>query len=267
MKRSPRPPKTPASLAESVHRQLNSYALAASAAGVGMLALAQPAGAKIIYTPANRSISPHSTVHLDLNHDGIVDFDFKDLRTTNSFGSGTGRLSVLPAQKGNQIWGHSVSGRAYASALLAGARVGPKKHFLSHTGMMASSRDDMGPRYPVATSGVCSGPWANVSNRYLGLKFVIQGETHFGWARLTVGCPYASSTVAGTLTGYAYETVPNRPILTGKKRGPEEAHLIAEQSRSGAGPGTPQPPTLGRLAQGVEGLVAWRRKKEEDAAS
>src|SRR5208337_1079591 len=107
------------------------------------------------------------------------------------FGSGTGRLSVLPAQKTNGIRGHSVSGHAYASALIAGERVGPKKHFLSHAGMMATSRDDQGPAYRLRTSGVCTGPWAGVSSRYLGLKFVIKGETHFGWARLAVNCPYA----------------------------------------------------------------------------
>jgi hypothetical protein len=49
MKRSPRPRKT-ADLSDSVHRQLNLYALAAGAAGVGMLALSQPTEAEIIYT-------------------------------------------------------------------------------------------------------------------------------------------------------------------------------------------------------------------------
>jgi hypothetical protein len=33
-----------------MHHQLNMYALAASVAGVGVLALAQPAEAKILYT-------------------------------------------------------------------------------------------------------------------------------------------------------------------------------------------------------------------------
>jgi hypothetical protein len=52
MKHSSGPRKT-ANLSESVHQQLNMYGVAAGAAGVGMLALAQPSEAKIVYTPAN----------------------------------------------------------------------------------------------------------------------------------------------------------------------------------------------------------------------
>jgi hypothetical protein len=41
---------TPSKLSDSIHQQLNMYALAASAAGVSVLTLAQQAEAKIIYT-------------------------------------------------------------------------------------------------------------------------------------------------------------------------------------------------------------------------
>src|SRR5215831_893143 len=71
MKRSSRPPAT-AELSNSLHHRLNSYALAAGAAGVGVLAVAQPADAKIVYTPAHVVVG--RTLPLDLNHDGIVDF-------------------------------------------------------------------------------------------------------------------------------------------------------------------------------------------------
>ena len=40
--------KTASNLSESVHKQLNMYAIAAGAAGVGLLALAQPSEAKIV---------------------------------------------------------------------------------------------------------------------------------------------------------------------------------------------------------------------------
>jgi len=51
MKRSPRTTRTPSNLSQLTHKRLNIYALAASAAGVGMLALAQPADANIVYIP------------------------------------------------------------------------------------------------------------------------------------------------------------------------------------------------------------------------
>jgi hypothetical protein len=55
MKRSPRP-RDIVSLSDSVHQRLNSYALAAGAAAVGVLPLAQPADAKIIYTKTHQVI-------------------------------------------------------------------------------------------------------------------------------------------------------------------------------------------------------------------
>jgi hypothetical protein len=73
MKRSSRPRKT-ADLSESVHQQLNMYVLAASAAGVGLLALAQSAEAKIVYTKTHVVIGTNHVYALDLNHDGVVDF-------------------------------------------------------------------------------------------------------------------------------------------------------------------------------------------------
>jgi hypothetical protein len=72
MKRSSRPTKTPANLSETVHQRLNMYALAAGASGVGLLALAPRADAKIIYTPAHAKVN--RLLPIDLNHDGVVDF-------------------------------------------------------------------------------------------------------------------------------------------------------------------------------------------------
>jgi hypothetical protein len=76
MKASHLPRKT-ANLSESIHQQLSMYALAASAAGVSMLALSQPADAKIVYTPADVRVD-NRKVFFDLNHDGIQDFSIWD---------------------------------------------------------------------------------------------------------------------------------------------------------------------------------------------
>ena len=86
------------------------------------------------------------------------------------------------------------------------------------------------------------GPWVGkgngVRNRYLGLKFVIHGKVHYGWARLsvTLGHHRQYDDVSGILTGYAYETIPNKTIVTGKT---EDQDVI-----------TFQPDTLGGLARG-----------------
>ena len=219
------------------HR-LGMYALAASAAGVGMLALAQPAEGRIIYTKANKSIGPNTTLHLDLNHDGIADFDLRDTLSTSTAGGAFAALSGFPDRKQNALWGHTVPLHGYASALQANVQIGPKGHFLPGAGFMAAYSIS-GGHAPGNFS--CTGPWANVTNRYLGLKFVIKGEEHFGWARLNVSC--SGATVNATLTGYAYESVANRPILTGRQHGNDQP--------DNSSPVAPPPGALGRLAQGA----------------
>src|ERR1700731_866247 len=60
MKRTAR---VPSQLSESLHKRLSAYTLAASAAGVGVLALTMPAEARIIYSPQTIKIdSPECTL-------------------------------------------------------------------------------------------------------------------------------------------------------------------------------------------------------------
>jgi hypothetical protein len=60
-------------LPESILKHLNMYAIAAGAAGVGVLALAQPVEAKIVYTSAHVVIGIREHYSIDLNHDGMSD--------------------------------------------------------------------------------------------------------------------------------------------------------------------------------------------------
>ena len=71
-------PSKPVDLGHSRHQYLHMYALAASAAGVTMLALVPLGEAEIIYTPANLQISPIGTYTLDVDNDGTTDFTFFD---------------------------------------------------------------------------------------------------------------------------------------------------------------------------------------------
>jgi hypothetical protein len=240
MKRFSAPRHTPAKLSNSVHHQLNMYALAASAMGVGMLA--QPADARIVYTQAHVKIAPNQQIPLDLNHDGIADFIFKDtFSTTSASFYRAGVLSILPAQT-NEAWGYVNNiGGHYASALAAGIRVGANGKFSAGSRSLAYGGQE-------GTSIICEGKWSDVRNRYLGLKFVIGGRIHFGWARLNVTCNVAQQgRTDAVLTGYAYETVPNKPIVTGKRRGPD---VVPDDAA-----------TLGHLALGASQISGSRRNE------
>jgi hypothetical protein len=71
--------------------------------------------------------------------------------------------------------------------------------------------------------------------------------------------------IQGTLTGYAYETIPNKPIIAGKTEGPDESS-VDEANPATLNEPTLQPSSLGLLAMGATGLPAWRREESVDAA-
>ncbi len=48
-------------LSEALHQRLNTYALTATTAGVGVLALARASEAKIVYTPADVRIGANGS--------------------------------------------------------------------------------------------------------------------------------------------------------------------------------------------------------------
>jgi len=213
----------PSQLSESLHQRVNAYALAASAAGVGVLALAQPAEARIVYTPAH--------VRIGFRENYMLSLDNQHTNFSISwFSGGTSQDPTveiaMTRQRTYSNGGIGIVGKnVYVSALHAGVRIK-----IGSSGLYGGKLEQF-------RSGKFYGQWANdgngVKNRYLGLEFLIDGKIHYGWARMNaIAKPPKDMSVI--LTGYAYETIPNKPIITGKTHGRDEA-------------------TLGRLAQGASG--------------
>jgi len=198
------------------HRQLNSYALAATAAGVSLLAMAQPAEARIIYKSTHQVIGDRHSYRLDLNGDGKTDVTIENLYHNGTNGEGTSWHSQALSAKmaGRNAVVYNTFG---AAALKSGTRVGPKSPFHEGAKVMAGLTSR-------GTSWSPFGSWLNVKNRYLGLRFKISGEPHYGWARLNVNVQFPLS-ITATLTGYAYETIPKKPIIAGKTHGNDTGTL------------------------------------------
>jgi len=211
--------RTTWTFSDSFRHRLNMYTVAASAAGVGTLVLGQSAEAKIIYTKTHTVIAPAEQYYLDLNHDKVTDFTVVNFWTTQCPDS-CGQWLYLKPPAGNS----EVGSNHFARALSRGSAIGPNGHFIAGTGMMVAA----------FSTQPSVGPWRNVTNRYLGLKFQINGKTHYGWARLSVSGGFGS--ITATLTGYAYATPPNKRIIAGKTTRPDVLTL--------------DPATLGRLALG-----------------
>ena len=98
-----------------------------------------------------------------------------------------------------------------------------------------------------------------VTDRYLGLTFLRNGRTHYGWARLTV-----SGAFVAKLTGYAYETIAGKSIIAGQTKGaaddPTNEDFGSDASLTNSIPDKPQPASLGTLALGAQGVPLCRRK-------
>jgi hypothetical protein len=197
-------------------RKLFAYTTAATAAGVGMLALPQNSAAEVAYTPANQTIT--GSFALDLNHDGVTDFTINNTHSTFTSGLQFFFQSMNIKKPGRNLVLGTYGGKSFAQALPPHKKVGEGEYFRSY-----NSTARMNYCLATRTSWRYSGSWFNVEQRYLGFKFSIGGKIHYGWARLNVTVRGPKCTSSALLTGYAYETVPNRAIVTGKTSGAEES--------------------------------------------
>jgi hypothetical protein len=241
-------------LAEHVKSQLLMYSVAAGAAGVGLLALTQPANGEIVYTPANVTIGVgilHSYA-LDLANNGVTDFSINaSSRESIDTSGGTSRLIARGAAQGNAVVGYGRN----ALDLSAGQAIGRARRF---NGFLMASLETF-----IGTSFHLRGRWPNVKNRYLGLQFQMDGETHYGWARLSVAVNRQSKRLTAVLTGYAYETIPNTPVLAGSTSGTVGARPAPA---SGLGISKTSRLSLGRLALGAQSISIWREEEKAAAA-
>jgi hypothetical protein len=237
--------RKPANLSDSVHRQLNIYALAMTAAGVSMVS-AQPAQAKIVYTPTHHTLANGTLpIPIDRTHD----FTLSD------------KFYIITGSWSTQLLNLNVSGSAgvagakgSAAALKRGAVIGPTRKFQTGKALMAGGFCET----QISSSRVF-GPFANTTQRYLGLKFKVNGKVHYGWARFSsvkASACNGGPAVTAVLTGYAYETIPNKPIVAGQTKGPDEA----SRPESATTMSSPESATLGLLAMGADGLSVWRRE-------
>ena len=99
------------------------------------------------------------------------------------------RLPLVASIRTNKMWGKGAPSGRFASALRPGFLVGPDKSYFQQPPWGSSGR-----LWPdIFSGGSTSGPfngtsgqWLYTKYRYLGLKFVISGQVHYGWARVDV---------------------------------------------------------------------------------
>lgn len=188
----------------SLAEKLKAYSLAAGALAV----IPGAANANIIYTDENPDFSGviGSQYFLDLNNDGNDDFRI--------WHNGSSNLYISPLTSTNEVLGSGGATFAYPFALTSGAMVSSAAGGFFNNGFAGG--------FQSLNYGSCSfGNWCSVTDRYIGLRFDIGGNIHYGWVRLDVN--QAGS--VWTIKDYAYEDVATAPIPAGAMGSPGAASV------------------------------------------
>ncbi len=185
--------------------------------------LASQAQAQIVYTdivPDTVINLNGETYHLDLNNDGTADFDIYHYQALS-----------CPAPCSSSGWVRPASikivdplgANAWADTLLQPAELPPQR--VIDDGLIWNN--SLGTVASITThciATVCeplmaTGNWSDGismdSLRYLGLRFSSGGATYYGWARLSMYSPF-EHVLGYILKDYAYNSVPDEPILAGE---------------------------------------------------
>ena len=142
--------------------------------------------AEIVYTAVDVTMGGSGYMEVDLDHNGIKDFDIQAAGTEVSCGSTSGGVHVVittTPTTGNGV----VANVGNAAALASGVRVGPALTFYDSQTLMTNS---------LLTRGCNSyryGEWCSRysyscgKSAYLGLKFMVNGQTylmdgHMSWS-------------------------------------------------------------------------------------
>lgn len=236
--------KLSASRKRRIAGRLAAYSVAAGAVVVA----GEQAPGRVVYT----DVSPDATItspglNIDLNADSVMDFHldtsfnsrsthfppYSWVRQSSSrLVSASGLGSNQVAYGGAGLWG------PLAAALSSQNSINNNLSFRG-SGMLATRW-----RYAFRLSSwtLTYGYFPGAGDKFLGLKFMINNQFHYGWARMNVQGGAALTT---KLKDYAYESQPGVGISAGA---------------------VPEPGTLGMLALGATGLLAWRtlRKRRDD---
>jgi len=230
---------------------------------VGVAMLLSPSAAKgdIVYVnPADITISLTSSFYnVDLNSDGEADIRFENdnFNTSSSYSMSVQYNTTSTTTTGGGITstydiGYSYYNYNYGSSRLYLNSVNSNSVITSSSSVVpigsgitltnngnwqngstftlaqqynnTSSVTTYQGSYNISSSSQADGPWApTVSNKYIGIKFDIDGDDHLGWVRISVICAPGDSKII--IHDWAYESVAGASITTGATETPTPIEL------------------------------------------
>lgn len=161
---------------------------------------------QIIYTDVDPDEGGAGVTYtLDMDNDNNTDFQLRHFDESNG-GGALNSLFIGPAidassNASNSIIASSSYGFAYPLVLNEGAPISAGNgSWMNNLGQSLNA------------SSCSSGNWCNETDKYLGLRFKIGSNYHYGWARLDVGTSGAN----WVIKDYAYNSVAGESIDAGE---------------------------------------------------
>lgn len=177
-----------------------------SALSVAIAGIAEANG-QIAYTDLIPDYDGFNTLYeLDFDGDTVTDFFI----FTGSYGtSPVNAVAVDAVVASNSFLGSAPGPYEYPFALDAGDPIssGQATWFEGAASGVVGTMN-----YVSCYNGIGSSNWCGVVDKYLGLRFKIGANTHYGWARLDVD----AAGMNWTLKDYAYNTTPDEAINAGQ---------------------------------------------------
>jgi hypothetical protein len=257
-KRRARKATTPVRLPESLNRRLNGYAMAATAAGVAVIALAAPAEGAPICKTVSIDLQTSNTFPLNPAQQFAPAFNVAQSQYTQFFYT-TGVSQFFWWNRGffepNSAGAQVVLGANNLPADLGfGADIGPGGNFgkpASYGLLFTYGRGTYGQVQGGGTKSQHRGNMSLVKSGYVGFQFAQSGEVHYGWARIAVTFKqgdFLKNYSSLHVLGYGYESTSNTAITAG-------SCSAAEKSE----PAKPET-SLGLLALGSGGIAELRKR-------
>lgn len=209
-----------------ITKQITSYT---AAAGLGAFAFGEAASAAVIYVDVPDIIVNESDPtggYFDMNGDGVNDFRFR----FNPAGGALARIRFQGVAPSADLTNSPAKGSTYyVRSFELGDVIGPGTPQAYTPGLVQSNATNFGnPTAP----------------QFAGIQLDIGGETHFGWVRLKtepvdLDTGSGIAPLTGTIFDWAYESIPNTPIIAG----------------------VPEPSSLALLAAGAGALCSMYRRR------
>ncbi len=205
---------------KSLQDKLKKYGTMAAAV-TGVVA-ASDVDAQIVYwdvNPDSTFTTNGDTYNIDLNFDAIMDFQIQ-LQRFGSVPNISNAVRISPSASNRYL---SSGGPA---ALNSNAPINSAASWVGGNSILASFYMSTYTSTSTYTSSSItytntftltfssgSGNWSGAVDKYLGLEFQILGQTHYGWAKLSVGV----NADFFTIKEYAYNATPLTAINAGDK--------------------------------------------------